>query len=110
MLTMLTIEINVLTVAYGPKLTLVQVATNGGKEPTVTDAAACTDVRYSEGGKKPSTTAWVLNGKTLTGPPKVEICTLKSASPSLQTNVAPSFWVCLVGNTLDVTCGISAYI
>ena len=34
----------------------------------------------------------------------MERCTLKSANPSLQTNVAPLFWVCLVSN-ISNACG-----
>jgi hypothetical protein len=34
----------------------------GGLEPTWTDAAVCTSVRYQEKNQKPSTTTSVLNG------------------------------------------------
>ncbi|AGI68154.1 hypothetical protein OAN307_c25570 [Octadecabacter antarcticus 307] len=35
---------------------------NGREEPTLTNAARCTSVRYHESDQKPSTTTWVLNG------------------------------------------------
>jgi hypothetical protein len=39
-----------------------QSAANGSKEPNLTNAARCTNVRYHESDQKPSTTTWVLNG------------------------------------------------